>query len=455
MSRKSEKDHVRGRKRPSRWERALTWRWVLATSFAFLFAVYGDSILAVKHLLKLLPVEVPVSVDAVLASGSSALGIAPPHGELQVTLVDIDEALYASWGRPCITPRDRLQEVIAAVADRHPAAIVVDVNLGCGDRGAALGGYLEKYAGPAPLILVRGLHVEQDPSNAARQQVRMDATPYDDAVAANPSISWGHTFYSTDEDGTVRRWRDWWEACTDTGTATVPALPLRLLAVLPRGAGGAPPPQAPEHRGDCGLESQASPERIVVLGPRIVGHARARADSGAPRIVPARQLLDPSYAVESNGYFSLENRVVIIGATHSGAGDAWRTAIGYLAGMELLAHTVRFAPLQLAESAPGAAVPLLMTLVAFLVLAVLFYVLRSVWAFPLAVFAIFAMIQVEVGMGGRYEAYGSIESALWLFVMYELLVGFTRILCSARRGSWGQKARAIFLSDEWREDHDR
>jgi CHASE2 domain len=222
----------------------------------------------VKHLLKLLPVEVPVSVDAVLASGSSALGIAPPHGELQVTLVDIDEALYASWGRPCITPRDRLQEVIAAVADRHPAAIVVDVNLGCGDRGAALGGYLEKYAGPAPLILVRGLHVEQDPSNAVRQQVRMDATPYDDAVAANRSISWGHTFYSTDEDGTVRRWRDWWEACTDTGTATVPALPLRLLAVLPRGAGGAPPPQAPEHRGDCGLESQASPERIEVVDPR-------------------------------------------------------------------------------------------------------------------------------------------------------------------------------------------
>src|SRR6185295_8784844 len=154
---------------------------------------------------------------SLLASSSSALGITPRQGELPLTLVDMDEALYASWGRPCITPRDRLQELIRAVADQHPAVIIADVDLSCVDGGAApasLEAYLRSYGASAPLVLVRGMHV--DPGIA--QQVRLDASPYDQAVAANPRISWGNAFYLTDQDGTVRRWRDWWEVCTENGT---------------------------------------------------------------------------------------------------------------------------------------------------------------------------------------------------------------------------------------------
>ncbi len=426
-------------------------RWVFAAAFALVFAIFGNSILAVKRLLELFPVHAPVSLNAILASGSSALGITPPHGEAPLTLVDIDETLYTSWGRPCITPRDRLQELLRAVAERHPAAIVLDVNLSCGDGGTALGTYLEGYPGPAPLILVRGMHVERDPSNEGRSRVLLDKTPYDDAVAANPRVSWGHTFYMTDEDGTVRRWRDSWNACTGSGTTTVPAVPLRILAVLPGAAGERSAPQAPGRRGGCELESQPSSEHIVVLGPRIFGRARAAASSGAPRVIPARQLLDPAYAVEVTGYFSLEGRVVIVGATHSGSGDTWKTALGYLPGMELLAHTIRFAPSQLAEAGRGETVPRLMTLAAFLVLVVLFYIFRPLWATPLAVVAIFIMIHVEVGTLGRYEAYGSVESALWLFVMYEVTLGLIAVFRGARRDGWREQARAIFYSDEWRE----
>jgi hypothetical protein len=39
-------------------------------------------------------------------------------------------------------------------------------------------------------------------------------------------------------------------------------------------------------------------------------------------------------------------RVVLIGATHSGAGDFWLTPSGVLPGVEMLANIVRYTPLE-------------------------------------------------------------------------------------------------------------
>ncbi|HYS04440.1 MAG TPA: CHASE2 domain-containing protein [Candidatus Dormibacteraeota bacterium] len=424
---------------------------LIAAVFSILYIIFGDSFLVLRRVLELLRAEVPVSLDAVLASGSSALRIIPRHGgDVPLTLVDIDEALYASWGRPCITPRDRLRDLVQSVAARHPAAIVVDIDLSCMGSDRGLEAYLKSYRGTAPLILVRGMHVEPDPGDAVRLRVKMDPTPYDDAVAANPRISWGHALYLTDEDGTVRRWRESWEACTGSGTVTIPAVPLRILAMLPQTPGAAQRPRLLAHRGDCGLETQSSPEHLVVLGPRIIGQARVISDTGTPRVIPARQILNSSYAVEGGGYFALEGQVVIIGASHSGSGDYWRTALGYLPGMELLAHTARFAPILLTQAETGEWVHRLFVFLVFWGFVLLFHTFRSFWAFLLALLTIVGWILIMVGGYGRYEVFGSIESAIWLFVMYEPVIVITRVLCAAGDDEGKHWSCVIFLSDHLR-----
>lgn len=436
----------------------------VAAGLAVLFALLGDRVLVVRGALERLPVESPLSLDTALAGASAALGVVPPHGPipLPLTLVDLDEPLFAAWGRPCVTPRPPLLELLRRIAAQRPRAILLDVNLACGaDDGsgpagsAALDAWLRTYPGPAPLILVRPLHVEAAGGERGAATVRADATPFDDAVRTNPHLRWAHTFYVSDEDGVVRRWRERWTACGPAGPEEVPAAALQLVASdggAPAAARGAEPPHGSEHgaaASPCAFEGQRAPAHLVLLGARILGRTRDLADAAAPRVVPARQLLDDALQVAPGGWFALDGRVVVIGATHSGSGDVFRTALGSMAGMELIAQTARFAPLQLARRPLGTAATRALALVAFAVLAACFFVLRPLWAIPLALVLLFALIAVAVAGFGRTEVLGAIESALWLFVMHELVLAGAEIVADSRRFAGWRKLRVALLSEKW------
>ncbi len=391
------------------------------------FVLIGKAVLwPLDAALALLPVSAPVSVDSFLVAGSAVLGVVRPTQDVPLTLVEIDEALYAEWGRPCVTPRDQLARLIGLVAAQQPTAIVVDINLDCATGAdCTLGGacdlnaFFAEYRGP-PLILVRGMYMETSPNSEPK--VRASRTAYEDAIASNPNILWAHTMYLTDADGTVRRWRDAWEACTDAGTETVLAVPLQLAAAL---TGHGSLTQAPPRSGLCTFAAQTSPQHLVILGGPITGQAQL--NTSGPRVLPARHLLDSDRAVERGGYFSVEGRVVIIGATHAASGDIWRTPIGLMPGMELIAHTLRFAPVQIERQLQNPdrrdySKPI--TLVAFWMLALLGFVLRPSVVVILAGVLSFVAIFVATGVFGRFDVFESLALSLWIFIEFAVVLAF-------------------------------
>jgi CHASE2 domain-containing sensor protein len=221
----------------------------------------------------------------------------------------------------------------------------------------------------------------------------------------------------------VRRWRDAWEACTDSGTETVLAVPIRVTAVL---TGQGSLAQAPPRTGQCTFSAQTSPQHLVILGSPII--AKAQLNTSGPRVLPARHLLDPDRAIERTGYFSVAGRVVIIGATHAASGDVWRTPIGLMPGMELIAHTLRFAPIQIEKQievptgAPDYSKPI--TLAAFWVLAALAFVLRPGIVVIIAGMLSFVAIFVATGLFARFDVFESLALSVWIFVEYAVVVAF-------------------------------
>jgi len=389
------------------------------------FVLLGKAVLwPLDTALALLPVSAPVTVDSFLLAGSAVLGVVRPTQDVPLTLVEIDDRLYAEWGRPCVTPRDQLARLIALVAAQHPKAIVVDINLDCTATatscptggGCDLGAFFSAYSGP-PLVLVRGMYMETSPN--AEPKVRASRTAYEDAVASNPNILWAHTMYLTDGDGTVRRWRDAWEACTDSGTETVLAVPIRVTAAL---TGQGSIAQAPPRTGQCTFTAQTSPQHLLILGAPIIGEAQL--NSSGPRVLPARHLLDPERSIERSGYFSLDGRVVIIGATHAASGDVWRTPIGLMPGIELIAHTLRFSPTQIALPPGSVGYSKPITLVAFWTLAALAFLLRPGLVVLLAAVLAFVAIFVATGVYGRFDIFESLALSLWIFIEFAVALAF-------------------------------
>jgi hypothetical protein len=239
--------------------------------------------------------------------------------------------------------------------------------------------------------------------------------------------------YLTDGDGTVRRWRDAWEACTDADngstTETVLAVPLRIATIL---RGETSLAQIPPRTGQCTFSTQTSAEHLLILGAPIVGHSQLGSGSTAPRELSARYLLDPDREVERTGYFSLSGRVVLVGATHAASGDVWRTPIGLMPGIELIAHTLRFAPAQIELPAGATGYSKSITLIAFWTLAAFAFLLRPGLVVLIAGVLSFVAIFVATGLFGRFDIFESLALSLWLFIEYAVAVAFWELIKEAR-----------------------
>jgi CHASE2 domain-containing sensor protein len=97
-----------------------------------LFAVLGTaSLVPVPEWLS----SAPFSFDWVLQVANSSSFAA--EGTLPTTIVAIDDETHREWGKPTTTPRDKLADVLDAVAHKALAAIVVDRVECCAELRAA------------------------------------------------------------------------------------------------------------------------------------------------------------------------------------------------------------------------------------------------------------------------------------------------------------------------------
>jgi len=364
----------------------------------------------------------PIDLD--LSLRALSLGWFESERTIPVTIVDIDAATYQGWGSPVITPRDQLTRLLEVVTAAGPAAVVVDIDLSWGDGSSADAGggqrllreFLQAYSGSAPLIFPK--RVEPAPNSTRR----LAASPLDDVFEGNSRLGWAHASFETDGGGAVRSWQDWLEVCTDAGAEWLPAVATRLAAMvetLPDGLDR--PTTVTSGRTACGAadgESGGKTKRLLI-GPRLTGERRAPLRPDA-RTIPASLVLDREVARDDAGLFG--GRVVFIGATHPSASDFWLTPSGVLPGVELLANTVRFAPLQ--HELPGWAAQLAYRVAALLLFAVFAYSqwrLRGVAALIVSSAVTVALVAFAIERYDAFRIFDAVEAAILLMILYKAL----------------------------------
>jgi CHASE2 domain-containing sensor protein len=399
---------------------------ILGFAFAAAYAAFGDRVLLLGHVATL-------ELDAALRS--ALVGRYDPEYIAPLTLVEIDDATAAeptvnaeSWGFSDATPRDKLAQMLTVIAKSSPAVTVVDVDLSDNGSASAIGdtpadavlrAFLESYSGPSLIFVKRA---EMD----ARGQFRLAPSRFDQAIAANSTLSWAHAMYQTDPDGTVRQWTEWLAVCPPSGPLVLPSVPLRVLATWPEKSRQAfPRPSALTTRGPCITGISRSPRHIIIYDEALSG-TRIAALSRNLSWVSAWQLLDARMKRDDHALFS--DRVVLIGGTRSGSADSWRTPVGALSGVEVMANTIRFVPGQLRESHHH----LLNSLVFFGIFCGLQMLLRPIVAIAVGI----AFCAIVIYFAGPYVTLDAFQSAIILFVELTIIEECIRLWLDARALGW-------------------
>jgi hypothetical protein len=393
--------------------RAATLAFVVGVAFALL-GIAGRSTIAEFF------AESPIALD--LSLRALSFGWFDSDRTVPISVVEIDEGTNRGWGSPAITPRDQLTQILEVVTSANPAAVVVDIDLSWGHAGSAdadpglhvLRDFLQRYDGPAPLIFPKRI----DP--AADGTPHLAESPLDDVFERNSRLAWAHASFETGGGGAVRDWHDWLSVCTASGPEWLPSVVTRLEAMmspLPKGLERPVPPmqaRACEAHGEPGGKT----ERLLI-GPRVTGERRSAPRPDA-QTVSASLLVDPEVARDDARLFA--GRVVFIGATHTSSGDFWLTPSGVLPGVELLANTVRFAPLQSERRGWAAKVGYRSAaLLLFAIIVLAEWYLRGLVAFVVSTVSMLVLVMIALGLFGDLGVFDSVEAAILLFIWYKFL----------------------------------
>lgn len=398
----------------------------LALVSVIAFIAFGSN--SILKPLRLLAQAPPFELDWALRTVS--LGWFDSHNTVPISMVEIGEATYRAWGSPAITPRADLVRMLDIVTRSNPTAVVVDIDLsfGGGDDLGIVRKFLRTYSRSAPLIFPKRIEP------GAGDTRRLAVSPLDEIVAGNSRLSWAHASFETDKGGAVRQWADWLEVCTDNATLLLPSITVRLAAVLPNLPPGLERPKPPPLRSSCQREGDA-PGQLLLVGPRLTGPLRHAMMADA-RWVAASALLDRKLARDDDALFG--DRVVFIGAAHSGSGDFWLTPSGVLPGVELIANTVRFAPLRV-TTGPHAEMALrAVSLFAFGMFAGLIWCFRPIVAILLSAFGGLVFVAALITWWNYFRVFEAIEASLLLVVQYKTVQVMLDLIADlkTKKGFW-------------------
>ena len=306
---------------------------------------------------------------------------------------------------------------------------------------------LAAYRGGALLVFPK----RTEPGDADRRQIT--PSQYDALFDHHPKLSWAHATFVTDGDGAVRHWEEWQAVCSQGREFWLPAVSIRVLNALADASASVDRAPEPGTGADCSAKQPAF-ERRLLVGPRITGPS-AKPFARDARTVSARMLLDP--AIERDDQRLFKDRVVLIGATHSGTGDFWFTPGGVMPGVELLANTIHYAPLDHANGPVSEIVYRGLAILLFLTFVGLTWRLRGVVAFFLGLIGALVVVAIAIGGFDYFRIFESLESAIWLSVLYFALQSIVELTVdlywrwkgapSSKKRLW-RTVRAAFLVDE-------
>jgi len=348
------------------------------------------------------------------------------HDLIPITLVEIDDETTKVWRMADVTPKKELTRLLDVVSQAEPAAVVLDIDLSDSSRVGAsstdpepeLFRFLESYRRRAPLILVRRVNARADGSLRLVPNAFVKAID----INSNARVSWAHALYVTDDDGTVRRWQETVRACADTGDfESLPAVAIAVLTqaqwtvrVFPR------PEYTPDAGASCRSTDSTAITHVAMFGRRLTGGAASYSGRSIGRL-SAWQVTDGTVLRDDDALF--RGRVVIVGGTHERAGDVWRTPVGMMPGIELVANTIRFSAGQVPRGGArvrwlDALIEQLWAVAFFLGYAALGYKLRAGLAVLSGIGMTLVAMYITIGYFGFFSALDAIESALLLYVQF-------------------------------------
>lgn len=349
------------------------------------------------------------------------------------TFIDIDDATWAAWGWPVVTPRDKIEDLIARAAASDPLAIVVDVDLSFpGDPAAeeSLQRYLAAYAPSAPpLLLVRSL-ISNGPGALPLER----PTVFDAATVGKANIAWGTPLFERDGDGNVRRWRLFAPACEGERPVVLPSTHLNAAVIARRAVYGPPPgepptppierlaerlgPFVPDHCGQAAeprqgviddwpkdipitVEPADVSKRVIyrvgwqagaiALGPTV--ESPSGGETQLVQVRPARTVLAAEAGASLPG---LAGRIVVIGGSFADSGDWHATPIGKMPGALMIINAIEALTLNGTPREPGVAERIAISLGIIVLASLLTSIFRpSVAAWGLA-FGVFVLMVVSI-----------------------------------------------------------
>jgi CHASE2 domain-containing sensor protein len=391
-------------------------RQVLAVFIAILFALVGS---AWQFDLADRLAETPFDMD--LAYRAVANGWFESDANVPMALVDIDTETYRGWGTPPFTPRAPLAQLLEVVTRATPTAVVVDIDLSWGEPATEMPSegsrqlrrFLEDYRGAALLVFPKRIDVSTTDGTRL-----LAPSPLDDVFASNASLAWAHASFETGDGGAVRGWQDWLAVCDDRGEAAwLPSVAARVL--MSRPPAGLPLVQSPDAPPDCSKDASQSDAQRLLVGTGLSGPGR-RLPSADVRVISAALVLDPDVARDDAQLFG--DRVVFIGATHAGSGDFWLTPSGVRPGVELLASTVRYSPLQRATQSTAQQLGYRgLSLLLFGMFIFFEHRLRGPVAYLATALAGMLVVAVVLAVRGELGVFDAVEAAILLAVLYKVL----------------------------------
>lgn len=389
-----------------------------------------------------------------------------PEDALPVTFLDIDDATRIAWKAEGSTPHPALAELIRLASANRASAVLVDFDLSAELPGTPpdpnLSGVLRGYAAEAPLLmLVRRINFTR--GNAAEGQETRHAsgsaaTPYDGDVEGKPNIMWVSALNQPGGDGQVRRVRLWQVVCDGASGTVFPSAALAVRARLAEGGarrdaltefletraavecGRAtmPEPQWPKAAAQDSMlpyvfgDSGTAPARL-----RVKQDGRAlvllRRISAARLVRQTGDVMEPAGEVDADPF---EGRVVVIGASYTGNGDVHDTPLGAMPGALVIANSIVQSKTMVETRPISASVINLLSLLMFLVFAILARYLVPVAAlvgiFLVSLAGLFAVSRIA----GFESGVSMLGAALSGFAVFKLVDMLARIALDVPKRRW-------------------
>lgn len=291
------------------------------------------------------------------AALSETAGASP----LRFAFIDIDDATWAAWGAPLVTPRDRLVEILGPVARSRPAVIVLDVDLAFRDAETseiALKKFLGAYPPEAPpLVLARALMPGAQTGLPSPRGTEFEKE------AHKPNIIWALPSFLRDSDGNVRRWQLAFPVCEGGAPKIIASAQLAAAWLWSgNGADALAPALAPLVPKDCGTADAGKGPAFELAEGKLPAIIFNGSDAASRVIYSIKwqdrsaalgpELADGSFKVavrkagtvarldEGGPVPGIEGAIAVIGGSFKDSGDWHDTPIGAMPGSLVLINAI-------------------------------------------------------------------------------------------------------------------